>query len=222
MMVIDFFLYRLTDLIICGSLMESLERRANMTIDTEADLKTETFEELAVIHIDSIYRFALLMVGNRNDAQNLVQDTYLRAYKSFDKFEKNTNCRIWLLKTLKDTLSKSIQRNTRNSRIVYISVNEEIDNESSTNNTSEDETPDNLLEDAFFNAIISLPIKFRIFILLADVENFSYKEISYIIGCSIEIVKSALYRGHRLLNKKLQCYAVPCGYVENQQYSFNL
>jgi hypothetical protein len=138
MMVIDFFLYRLTYLIICGSPMESLERRTNMAIDTEAELKTGTFEELAVIHIDSIYRFALLMVGNKHDA------------------------------------------------------------------------------------IISLPIKFRIFILLADVEKFSYKEISYIIGCSIEIVKSALYRGHRLLNKKLQCYAVHCGYVENQQYIFNL
>jgi RNA polymerase sigma-70 factor (ECF subfamily) len=202
--------------------MESLERRTYMTMDTEAELKTGTFEELAVIHIDSIYRFALLIVGNKHDAQNLVQDTYLRAYKSFDKLEKNANCRIWLLKTLKDTLSKSIQRNTRNSKIAYISVNEEIDNESSTNNTSEDETSENLLENAFFNAIIALPIKFRIFILLADVENFSYKEISYIIGCSIEIVKSVLYRGHRLLNKKLQCYAVPCGYVENQQYIFNL
>ena len=91
-----------------------------MCVNTSLESKTERFEAAALEHMNSIYRFALCMTKNESDAQDLVQDTYLRAYRFFDKFEEGTNCRAWLLRILKNTFINSIRRERRQPQMIHL------------------------------------------------------------------------------------------------------
>jgi RNA polymerase sigma-70 factor (ECF subfamily) len=179
-----------------------------MSANPEAESKMDAFEAIAFPQIDSIYRFALCMVGNEPDAEDLVQDTYLKAYKLFDKFEDGANCKSWLLKILKNTFINSIPHKTKNRQRAYLSDNEELISGQQNNITPEEEIFANPLEDDVANIINSLPVTFKIVLLLADMEELSYKEISDIIDCPLETVMSRLHRGHKILRKRLQGYTI--------------
>ncbi|MBM3212111.1 sigma-70 family RNA polymerase sigma factor [Candidatus Poribacteria bacterium] len=177
----------------------------------EGNLKSERFQETAIKHIDSIYRFALYMAKNDNDAQDLVQDTYLRAYRFFDKFEEGTNCKAWLLKILKNTFINNLRRDKRFLHTVHISEMEEQSMDISIE--AKDELDGELFDDDITAALESLPDSYKIVVILADVEGLSYKEISDLVGCPIGTVMSRLCRGRRILRKKLRNYAVQYGYA---------
>jgi RNA polymerase sigma-70 factor, ECF subfamily len=179
-----------------------------MSANPEAELKIDAFEALAFPQIDSIYRFALCMSGNESDAEDLVQDTYLKAYKLFDKFENGTNCKSWLLKILRNTFINSIRHKTKHHQKVYLSDNEELISSQQNNITPEEEIFANLLEDDVAAAMNSLPVTFKIVILLADMEELSYKEISDIIDCPQKTVMSRLHKGRKILRKRLQDYTI--------------
>ena len=154
-----------------------------MSGNSEARSYTDRFQKLALTHIDSVYRLALFMAKNEHDAQNLVQETYLKAYKSFRGFEAETICKAWLLGILSDTLVKVANDTAR----------------VANNAASRDQFGDDIIA-----AINELPVQYKAVILLADVEGIPYSEIASIIGCSMEIVMSRLCTGRRLLGKGLQ------------------
>jgi RNA polymerase sigma-70 factor (ECF subfamily) len=183
------------------------------TFVDEETLRAEEFQETAVKHLDSIYRFALYMVGNESDAQDLVQDTYLRAFRFFDKFEKGTNCKAWLLKILRNTFINSLRRNKRFPLLVHLTEMEEQGIDLLVEPESEKEVNGELFDDDVTAAVESLPDSYRTVIILADVEGLSYKEIADLIECPIGTVMSRLCRGRRILKRKLRNYALHYGYA---------
>jgi len=155
--------------------------------------KTERFEEMAVIHIDLIYNFVLHTLGREHDAQILVQEIYIKAYKCFDDFDYETDCKLWLLKITKETLVKFVLCNSNRLHTSSIS-----------NMKSDIKTSDIDSEDYVVKAIHSLPTKCRMIVILADVEKLSYNEISYIIGCPVKTVASKLRVSRQIIKRKLQ------------------
>lgn len=186
----------------------------NMPIDVGIS-KMERFESIAVTYIDSIYSFASYMTENECDAQDLVQHTYIRAYKHFDDLEDETNYKAWLLKISVDAFMKSIPHSKMPANVSRASNNEEFMNHISDEKTFKEEAPEKDLEDDVVKAIQSLPIKCRMIVILADIEKFSYGEISYILDCPIGTVASKLHEGHQILKEKLQNCFDRYGYKGN-------
>ena len=185
-----------------------MEKGRKIWMDAKPELETQKFEATALKHMDSIYRAALYMVGNVSDAQDLVQDTYLRAYKSFGKFREGTNCKAWLFTILKNTFINTVNYNRRQPQMVSLSEMEERGIDLPTYANPEDEIFGDLFDDNIAAAIDEMPGVFRLVVLLADVEGLLYREIADKICCPIGTVMSRLYRGRRLLREKLQSYAI--------------
>ena len=181
--------------------------------ETEAALKAEEFKAIALPYMDSIYRSALRMAGNVSDAQDLVQDSYLRAYRFFDKFEKGTNIKAWLLKILRNLWINKYHKESRAPKMVNIRDIETFE-AMKAEETPEDRIFDGLLDDDITFAIDSLPEHFRLAITLSDLEGLSYREIAEIMDCPIGTVMSRLYRGRKLLRESLHDYAKRTGYVK--------
>ena len=182
----------------------------------EAKSKSKQFEAVALAHIDSVYRFALYMSKNKSNAEDLVQDTYLKAYRFFDKFEAGTNCKAWLLTILRNTFINTIYRDSGHPQTIYLPEMEEHGRELLADSDTEGEVFKNLLDDDITAAINILPAEYKTAILLADIEGLSYKEIADIMDCPIGTVMSRLHRGRRLLRERLYNYAVRYGYVESR------
>lgn len=179
-----------------------------MLINTEAELRADGFEILALKHIDSLYRFALYMAENESSAQDLVRNTYLKAYRSFGGFEEKANCKIRLLAILNDTLINTIRRDGRQLPMICPSEEEECGTTVSGDVDTENEVSRGTINHNVAVAMSELPIIYRVVILLADMEGISYEEIADIIGCPIETVVHRLCRGRRLLGRILQSLGV--------------
>ena len=185
---------------------------------TDIKSKEERFAETAIVHMDSIYRAALYMTKNETDAQDLVQDAYLRAYRFFDSFEEGTNCRAWLLKILRNTFINSIRRRKRQLHVVSLSEMSEYGMEPSSDSTPEDGVFGGLFNDEIITAMNKIPAEYRSAILLADVERLPYREVADIMDCPIGTVMSRLHRGRKLLRESLQNYAVQYGYAGSRSF----
>ena len=173
-----------------------------MYSNSEVSVKTDTFETAALAHIDSVYRLALFMAGNEADAQNLVRDTYLKAYKSFARFEAETICKAWLLGILNNTFVSPAYDHSRNRRA--ISLSERKNSMTRLPGNTNDGIPGYAFGDEIAAAMNELPAKYKAVVLLADVEGLPYKEIASVIGCSKEAIMSRLCRGRRLLGRRLR------------------
>jgi RNA polymerase sigma-70 factor (ECF subfamily) len=178
------------------------------------------FAELAMEHMPSLYSAALRMTRNPADAEDLVQETFLKAYRSFDRFEEGTNLRAWLYRILTNTFINSYRASKRRPEKADVEDVEDLylyrrldDIHSDLGRSAEEEVLDNITDDEVKAAIESLPENFRIAVLLADVEGFSYKEIADITGVPIGTVMSRIHRGRRALQKALTEYAVAGGLV---------
>ncbi len=183
-----------------------------VAVDTGS--KDHRFEEVALAHMDSIYRSALYMARNENDAQDLVQDTYLRAYKFFDKFQEGTNCRAWLLRILRNTFVNTIRRDKRRPPVIYLPEMQDYGVELRAETDPEDWVFGDVFDDDMTAAMAELPEEYRTAVLLADVEGLSYREIADAMDCPTGTVMSRLHRGRGLLREKLQDYAAQYGYVD--------
>ncbi|MEE9276613.1 MAG: sigma-70 family RNA polymerase sigma factor [bacterium] len=167
------------------------------------------FEVLALEHMDALYRSALRMTGNPADAEDIVQDVYLRAFRFQRQFQPGTNIRAWLFKILRNTYINRYRRDVRAPSQVGFEDPEFFRSEIEMVNTSAQTRGP---EAEFFNrqtaqdiekAFAELPEKFQRIVLLSDVEGFSYKEIADIEECPLGTVMSRLYRARRMLQDLL-------------------
>jgi len=183
-------------------------------MESNAHLESDSFEVSAIAHMDSVYRSALYMTRNEADAQDLVQDTYMRAYKFFHKFEAGTDCKAWLMTILRHTFVNNIRRNKKRRHDVSLSKLESYGLELPAQGGPEDEIFGDLLDDDISEAMSKLPPVYRNVVELADLKGFSYKEIAHVLDCPMGTVMSRLFRGRRLLKQTLESYAVQSGYVQ--------
>ena len=178
----------------------------------------EEFEKEAVPHMDSLYNYALKMTGDSDDANDLIQETYLKAFRFWDKFEKGTNCKAWLFRILKNTYINTYRKETKEpDKVDYEDVENFYENvkPSSTDSAHlEKDIYDNLLDDELSEAITSLPEDFRTVVILCDIEGYTYDEIADFIDCPVGTVRSRLHRARKMLFTKLHKYAADKGYVK--------
>jgi len=183
--------------------------------------KKSKFEEIAFDYMDSLYSTALRMTRNTAEAEDLVQDTYLRAYRFFDKFEEGTNFKAWVFKILTNTFINKYRKKARTpQQVQFEKVEFGIENEEEFQESKQwagfDEANyHELFDDDIQGALAQLSNDFRMVILLADVEGFSYKEIADIINRPIGTVMSRLFRGRKMLQKILEKYAKREGYIKH-------
>jgi RNA polymerase sigma-70 factor (ECF subfamily) len=191
-------------------------------IRTENQKLHEDFEREAVPHMDSLYNYALKMIGDSDDASDLIQETYLKAYRFWDKFEKGTNCKAWLFRIMKNTYINTYRKQTKEpDKVDYEDVENFYENikPSSTDSAHlEKDIYDNLLDDELSEAISSLPEDFRTVVLLCDIEGYTYDEIADFIDCPVGTVRSRLHRARKMLYTKLQDYAADKGYINKDDF----
>jgi RNA polymerase sigma-70 factor (ECF subfamily) len=170
-----------------------------------------TFADQAMEFMPSLYTAALRMTRNRADAEDLVQETYLKAYRAFASFQQGTNLKAWLYRILTNTYINTYRAKKRRPEQSEIEDVEDLYlyrrlgglEAARTGRSAEEEVLDTLTEGEIKDAIEALPEQFRMAVLLADVEGFSYKEIAEILDIPIGTVMSRLHRGRRALQKRL-------------------
>jgi RNA polymerase sigma factor (sigma-70 family) len=167
---------------------------------SQEDRSLAGFEELAIPLFDSLYNFARWLAHNQNDAEDLVQETYLKAFRSFASFEPGTNFQAWIFQILKNTFLGSCSKLERRMTLA-------MDSEEDLPTTSA--TPESLLIgrsdiEAVRSAIEQLPVIFREVILLSDVEDTSYREIAEILSIPIGTVMSRLARARKMVRDSLR------------------
>ena len=178
------------------------------------------FEQEALIHMDALYATALRLTGDARDAEDLVQDAVLQAYRCFDSFETGTRCKAWLYKILTNTFINKYRR-----RVLETAVTTEMERGGETGllhesgsreaNDPEDKLHFQLMSDSIARALSQLPEEFRLAVLLSDVEEFSYREIADIMDCPVGTVMSRLHRGRRLLQTALREHAIRSGIIKD-------
>jgi RNA polymerase sigma-70 factor (ECF subfamily) len=190
-------------------------------LSRKADAKIRRFEVEAIIHLDSLFAAAVRMTRSRVDAEDLVQETYLRAFSFYDKFTPGTNCRAWLFRIMTNMFINIYNR--RKSGPDFSGYDEIRDRHIS----SEPALPDfiqnprydadwiaaNLLDDDIRALLLDLPEEFRIALILSDIQAFSYAQVAEITNVKIGTVKSRLFRARRRLQAGLWKWAIANGYA---------
>ncbi len=176
------------------------------------------FQALAFEHVDSLYNTAVRMTKNALDAEDLLQDVYLRAFRFFHRFERGTNFKAWIFKILTNTYINQYRKKINKPYHVDLEkIKYNYDDKEATAQTSAQESErldyETLFDDEIKNALQQIPDEFRVVVLLADVESFSYKEVAKIIGCPIGTVMSRLSRGRKQLQNHLREYATKGGFI---------
>ncbi len=183
------------------------------------------FADLAMEHMGSLYTAALRMTRNRADAEDLVQETYLKAYRAFHTFEEGTNLKAWLYRILTNTYINAYRAKKRRPEQAEVEDVEDLYlyhrlgglEGAASGHSAEEEVLDHFTETEVKEAIEALPEQFRVAVLLADVEGFSYKEIAEILDIPIGTVMSRLHRGRRALQKALFDFGMERGLVGDRE-----
>ncbi|GAB4112116.1 MAG: sigma-70 family RNA polymerase sigma factor [Thermoflexibacter sp.] len=178
--------------------------------------KDIVFQKEFLPYVDSMYNFAYKLTLDEDDAKDLVQDTYLKAFRFINSFEQGTNAKAWLFKILKNSFINDFRKKSRQpAKVDY----QEIENVYNSEDVDEDitvdlrsETVQDLIGDEVSNAINSLAVDFRTVIILCDLEGFTYEEMAKILDIPIGTVRSRLHRARSILKQKLELYAKKLGY----------
>lgn len=171
--------------------------------------KTEDFESAAMPHLDALFRTAARVVGDRTEAEDLVQEAYLQAWKSFHRFEPGTNCRAWLFKILFHVIQ-------HHRRKWYSSRGHETDELLEQTVAYVPPVSQHLKDEEVLAAFDRLPAQYRDVVLLADVEEFSYKEVAEALKIPVGTVMSRLSRGRKLLRSELAGLAEGYGLTKTE------
>ena len=179
------------------------------------------FEEVALVHLDLLYRTALRLTHDRAEADDLVQETWLRALQHFDQFDPGSNCRAWLVTILRNAFLNRLRRQGRE-RLESEMTGERGDSAPFEDSVIERSTPEEEFFQTVFHgdverALKSLSPAFQQVIVLADFEGFTYKEIAQVLNCPIGTVMSRLSRARQLLRTELRTLARAHGYSKDSR-----
>jgi len=183
------------------------------------------FEEMAMEYMPSLYTAALRMTRNPSDAEDLVQETYLKAYRGYGGFQEGTNLKAWLYRILTNSFINTYRAKKRRPEETDVEDFEHLylyrrlggDVGAGIGRSAEDQVLDNITEAEVKEALEALPEQFRLAVLLGDVEGFSYKEIAAILDVPIGTVMSRLHRGRRALQKRLYEFGKERGLVPQSE-----
>jgi len=178
----------------------------------------ELFEREFFPHADALYNFAFHLTYNEEDANDLVQDTFLKSYRFIKSYEKGTNAKAWLFKILKNSFINEYRKKSRAPNEVdyedYIAYQDSDEASGIGSLDMRSNVFQNMMGDEITTAINSIPADFRTVILLCDVEDFSYEEIAKIVDIPIGTVRSRLHRARNMLKDQLRDYAQSKGIKE--------
>lgn len=179
--------------------------------------KQEDFNEEITPHMDALYNFALRLTSDPNDAEDLVQDTVVKAYRFFNSYEKGTNAKAWMFRILKNSFINNYRKNSKKpAEVDYDEVSpyyESVRAERTETSDLESLMFREMMDDDLSNALTRLPEDFRTVVLLCDVEGYTYEEIANMLDVPIGTIRSRLHRGRNLLKTELLEYAKKKGYT---------
>lgn len=183
------------------------------------------FEEEAIPHLDAVYRFALRLTGVDSRAEDLTQETFLRAYRSWHQYTPGTQCKSWLFTICRNVHLRHAEREDRHEEILAQESGEaprQISRENPVFMSARTEDPegaffDSIVDEEILRAIEELPEEFRTAVVLSDREGFNYQEISEVLEVPVGTVKSRIFRGRRMLQERLYDYAVATGVLSSSQ-----
>jgi RNA polymerase sigma-70 factor (ECF subfamily) len=176
------------------------------------------FEREVMPHLPALYGVALRMTKNEGDAEDLVQEAVLRAYRFFDSFEAGTNCKAWLFRILTNLFCNRYREREREQEILDQAESSEANLGQFLGGAPRDAESallGRMLSRDVERALAEVPTEFRLAVILADLEDFSYKEIAEIMECPAGTVMSRLYRGRKILQRLLYDYAVEQGILKD-------
>ncbi len=181
--------------------------------------KQQDFNEEIIPHLDALYNFGLRLTADPNDAEDLVQDTIVKAYRFFSSYEKGTNAKAWLFRILKNSYINNYRKKSKKPQQVdydeVATFYETIRAERTDTSDLEDKMFRELIDDDISNALDQIPEDFRTVVLLCDVEDFTYEEIANMLDVPIGTIRSRLHRGRNLLKAQLTEYASKRGYADD-------
>lgn len=191
-----------------------------MADDQRKIQRDRVFEEEFLPQIDALYNFAYHLTYNEEDSNDLVQETYLKAYRFIDNYREGTNAKAWLFKILKNAFINNYRKKSKQpTKVDYeevVTYHEEDDSQLTSYMDLREEMFEHMMGDEVTNAINALPVDFRTVILLCDIEGFTYEEISKIVDIPIGTVRSRLHRARNMLKEKLGEYANSLGYQDKR------
>lgn len=178
--------------------------------------KVQVFDGEFMPHVDSMYNFAYRLTFDEDDAKDLVQDTYMKAYRFINSFQEGTNAKAWLYRILKNSFINDYRKKSKQpSKVDYQEVEQFYNSEDTPSTATVDlrmETTKDMIGDEISNALNSLAVDFRTVVILCDLEGFTYEEMAKILDIPIGTVRSRLHRARNLLREKLGSYALSMGY----------
>jgi RNA polymerase sigma-70 factor (ECF subfamily) len=191
--------------------MEETPRQSYTEIE-----RNEIFNSEFLPHIHSMYNFGYRLTLDQDDAKDLVQDTYLKAYRFIESFQRGTNAKAWLFRILKNSFINDYRKKSKEpAKVDY----QEVETYYNSEDVDRQITPDlrveslkDMIGDEISNALNGLDVDFRTVIILCDLEGFKYEEMAKILDIPIGTVRSRLHRARQLLKEKLSLYAKQMGY----------
>lgn len=182
-----------------------------------ADERRRQFEAEALPHLDAVFRYAHALTGDPARAEDLTQETMLKAYRAWHQFARGSNAKAWLLTILRNTFINEYRRDQHQGKTVDISTIEPF----AVFESAQDVDPEgrffnSIVDDEVVRAIRALPEEFREVLLLSDVEELPYADIARMLDVPVGTVKSRLFRARHALQQQLYDYAVEMGYVKRR------
>lgn len=186
----------------------------NAAKSTELD---KLYHQEMIPHMSLLYNYSLRLTNNEDDAKDLIQDTYLKAYRFIDKYERGTNAKAWLFRILKNSFINNYRKSSREpEQVEYNEVEEFVDmlkDDSAPVTDMRRDMYDNMLGDDVVRAMESLNEESRTIIILSDLEEMTYEEIAEILEIPLGTVRSRLHRARKMMQEKLYHFAVSHGYI---------
>lgn len=192
-------------------------------MDEASPEKRASFQDEAIPHLDAVYRFALRLAGSPDAAEDLVQETFLRAFRAWEQYTPGTQCKSWLFTICRNVFLRQRERGQRHDEIVQENVEKEMSGGpvnvinpvwvASRSSDPEGAFFKSIVDEEILRRIDELPEEYRTAVVLSDLEGLAYNEIAELMDVPVGTVKSRLFRGRRQLQEHLYDYAVEMGYI---------
>ena len=183
-------------------------------MDPDADRKRRAFETEALPHLDAVYRVSLRLCADPSQAEDLTQETMLKAYRSWHQYRQGTNAKAWLLTILRHTFINQYRRERKRAADIDVSEVEHFTVLAGADTDPEGDYYRQIVDDEVVRAIDQLPEDFRETLVLSDIEGLSYQEIADVTEVPVGTVKSRLFRARQALQARLRAYAVEMGFLK--------